>query len=369
MHIKNQAKVLIADDDHLVREAVAKILQMFGHQVVAVASGRETIETLNTDKDFDVIVLDINMPNLDGFETISEINRRKLDIPVLFLTGAGSMDYAIKAISLGAYDFINKPIEDLDLFNVKIMRAVEKRMYVVKEKTYKASLEKEVLAKTKELAEKNQLLEEYSHNLEISAINALTSLQVALEEKDAYTAGHTTRVTEYAIIIAQALNLPDDEIIILERACQVHDIGKLVIDINYIQKPGPLSKDEWKRMRKHPAVGANIIKPLPFLAQEREIVLHHHERLDGKGYPDGIGGNEISILTRIITVADSYDAMTSRRSYKQNMTCEQAVAELRRCAGTQFDPDVVETFANVFINNFAGENYGQLQRIGIQGPK
>ena len=122
------AKILIADDDHLVREAVLKILQMFGYQVTAVASGQETIDYLDQDNSVDVIILDINMPNMDGFETIAEINRRKLDVPVLFLTGAGSMEYAVRAINLGAYDFINKPIEDLDIFNIKIKRALEKRM-------------------------------------------------------------------------------------------------------------------------------------------------------------------------------------------------------------------------------------------------
>ena len=349
------ANILIADDDHLVREAVRKILQMFGHQVTAAASGEETIAILDKDGRYDVIILDINMPNMDGFETISEINRRKLDIPVLFLTGAGSMEYAVKAINLGAYDFINKPIEDLDIFNIKIKRAIEKRMYVLQEKAYKASLEEEVRKKTKELAEKNRLLEEYSHNLEISAINALTTLQVALEEKDTYTAGHTTRVTEYAVMIGEALDLADDDLMVLERACRVHDIGKLVIDINYIQKPGPLSDEEWEKMRKHPVVGANIIKPLSFLERERMIVLHHHERLDGRGYPDGLGGDEIDLLTKVITVADSYDAMTSRRSYKQNMSTEQAIAELRRCAGTQFDPEVVETFAQVLLPGKSGK--------------
>ncbi|MBA3004242.1 MAG: response regulator [Desulfurivibrio sp.] len=340
-----QAKILIADDDTLVREAVNKILSMFGHTVVPCASGEEAMEALSAD--FDLIILDINMPGMDGFETLKLINDRNYGIPVIFLTGAGSMEYAVKAINLGAYDFIPKPIEDLDIFNIKIKRAIEKRMYVLQERTYKENLEVEVRNKTKELAEKNRLLEEYNENLEVSTLNTMLTLQTALEEKDMYTAGHTTRVTLHAMSIGHALRLGEEELTVLERACKVHDIGKLVVDVNYIRKPGPLSDEEWLLMKKHPEIGANIIKPLAFMQDELFIVRHHHERMDGKGYPDGLGGDELNLLTKIITVADSYDAMTSKRSYKQNLELKEAIVELHRCAGSQFDPEVVRVFVEV----------------------
>jgi len=343
------SKILIADDDTLVREAVVKILEMFGHSVVAVDSGQAALNSLC--EDIDVIILDINMPDMDGFETITRINERHLDIPVLFFTGAGSMEYAVKAINLGAYDFLSKPIEDLDLFDVKIRRAVEKRMYVLKDKAYKKNLEIDIQAKTRELAEKNLLLEQYSHELEISTVNTIMTLQTALEEKDQYTAGHTTRVTAYSQQIGTAMTLPQEELTILKRACQLHDIGKLVIDVSCIQKPGPLTDEEWEKVKKHPEVGETIIKPLRFLKREGEIVRHHHERMDGRGYPDRIGGNEVDILTKIVTVADSYDAMTSKRSYKLNLSKEQAIEELIRCVGSQFDSEVVHAFVSVLQNN------------------
>jgi HD-GYP domain-containing protein (c-di-GMP phosphodiesterase class II) len=135
--------------------------------------------------------------------------------------------------------------------------------------------------------------------------------------------------------------------VVLERACKVHDLGKLVVDVSFIQKPGPLSEEEWQLMKKHPEIGANIITPLAFMQQEITLVRHHHERLDGKGYPDGLGGDELNLLTRVITVADSYDAMTSKRSYKQNMNLKEAIAELHRCAGSQFDPEIVRVFVEV----------------------
>lgn len=343
-----QAKILIADDDALVRDAVCKILNMFGHSVVQCANGADALSALRPD--FDLVILDINMPGLDGFETLRIINNLDYGIPVIFLTGAGSMEYAVKAINLGAYDFIPKPIDDLDIFNIKVKRAIEKRMYILQEKAYKENLEVEVRGKTQELAEKNRLLEEYNENLEISALNTMLTLQTALEEKDMYTAGHTTRVTLHALSIGQALRLDQNEMAILERACKVHDIGKLVIDVNYIRKPGPLSDEEWFLMRKHPEIGANIIKPLAFMQEAISIVRHHHERLDGKGYPDGLGGNDLNLLTKILTLADSYDAMTSKRSYKQNLGFHEALVEMHNCAGSQFDPEVVGVFTEVLVS-------------------
>lgn len=338
-----KAKILIADDDELVRNAVEKILNMFDYRVVAVDSGSAVLKTV-TDE-FDVIILDINMPDMDGFETLEGLNRMHCDIPVLFLTGAGSMDYAVKAIHLGAYDFMTKPIDDIELFHVKIKRAIEKRSYVKKEKNYRKNLEREVQEKTRELAEKNVLLEEYSHQLEEATVQVMSSLQAALEEKDMYTAGHTRRVTRYALILGQEVNLSQEDMLVLERASHFHDIGKLVIDLSCIQKPGKLTAEEWSLIKKHPEVGANIIKPFSFTNRERDIILHHHERIDGNGYPHGIGGDEIDHLTRIITIADSFDAMTSKRNYRRNLSTMEAVEELRRCAGTQFDPDLVEVFA------------------------
>ena len=344
---QQKAKILLADDDGLVREAVVRILEMFGHQVIAVEGGRPAVEAV--DDSFDLVILDINMPDMDGFEVLEVINERKLEMPVLFLTGAGSMEYAVRAINLGAYDFISKPIEDLDMFNVKIRRALEKRMYVLQEKAYKDNLEREVRAKTRELEEKNQLLEEYSEKLEATAVNTIVTLQVAMEEKDQYTAGHSTRVTEYSRMIGEKMGLGREELGVLDRACRLHDIGKLVIDLSCIQKAGPLNDEEWALIKKHPEVGYNILKPLDFLAREGMIVRHHHERLDGKGYPDGIGGDEIDLLTRIIIAADSYDAMTSRRSYRVNMSMEEGIAELERCVGSQFDPEVVKAFRAVLL--------------------
>jgi len=337
-----QAKILVADDDKMVRTTVSKILEMFGHTVVSVEDGKYVADVI--DDSYDVVLLDINMPGMDGFETIGAMNGLEQDIPVIFLTGAGSMDYAVKAINLGAYDFLTKPIEDLDIFNVKIRRAIEKRMFIRREIHYKRELEDDVRAKAAELEKTNKLLLQYGHSLENATVQLMSSLQNAMEEKDFYTAGHTMRVTEYAVLLGLAMEIPEQDTVILRRAAQFHDIGKLVIDLSCIQKPGKLTEEEWALIRKHPVVGANIIKPLGFMDREQFIIRHHHERMDGKGYPDGLTGDKLDLLTRILMVVDSYDAMTSKRNYRRNMDMEEAVAELRRCSGTQFDEQCVEYF-------------------------
>jgi response regulator RpfG family c-di-GMP phosphodiesterase len=291
---------------------------------------------------------------MDGFATLEALNEKKIDIPVLFFTGAGSLEYAAKAVNLGAYDFLTKPISDLDIFSVKVKRAVEKRTLLMMSKAYHENLEFEVKKKTEELREKNILLDNYGRQLEESTLNTIATLQIALEEKDQYTAGHTKRVTSYGKIIGKAMGLKNNDLLILSRACQIHDVGKLVIDVSCIQRPGPLTPEEWNRVTKHPEIGCNILKPLSFLAREARIVRHHHERFDGKGYPDGLRGDQLDILTRIVTVADSYDAMTSMRSYKENKSMEEAISELQDCSGSQFDPGVVTIFVKQLRRHSAG---------------
>jgi putative nucleotidyltransferase with HDIG domain len=346
--IKTQAKILLADDDAMVRTTVSKILEMFGHNVTSASDGRGVLTAVNDS--FDVIILDINMPDMDGFATINALNELNYDIPVLFLTGAGSMDYAVKAINLGAYDFLTKPIEDLDIFNVKIRRAIEKRMYVLQERRYKEALEDDIRSKALQLEEQNRLLLTYSNSLENATVQLMSSFQNAMEEKDYYTAGHTMRVTEYAMMLGMAMGLAERDILVLRRAAQFHDIGKLVIDLSCIQKPGKLTEEEWVLIRKHPSVGANIIGPLGFMEREQFIIRHHHERMDGSGYPDGLRADDLDDLTKILIVVDSYDAMTSRRNYRKNLSMAEAVAELQRCSGSQFDSRIVEVFAKSIMD-------------------
>ncbi len=197
----------------------------------------------------------------------------------------------------------------------------------------------------------------------------MSSLQNAMEEKDFYTAGHTMRVTEYAVLLGIAMGISETDLATLRRAAQFHDIGKLVIDLSCIQKPGKLNDEEWALIRKHPVVGANIIKPLGFMDREHFIIRHHHERMDGKGYPDGLTGDDLDVLTKILIVVDSYDAMTSRRNYRRNMTMEEAVLELNNCMESQFDKECVLAFSEAIVDfTSTGDAFSQeyLEKFNIE---
>jgi len=189
--------------------------------------------------------------------------------------------------------------------------------------------------------------------LRSQALRTVQALVVTLEAKDAYTSGHSQRVTRYASAIGRSLGLPERELTVLRYAAQLHDIGKIGITEDILHKPGPLNHFEWRVIRSHPVISERIIEPLDFLDSVKDVVRHHHERWDGQGYPDGLKGESIPLLTRILGVADAYDAMTSRRPYRlQPLKPRQALEEIQRCQGTQFDPLVVEALrdGDVFVN-------------------
>jgi len=170
------------------------------------------------------------------------------------------------------------------------------------------------------------------------------ALATTLEAKDRYTHGHSARVTDYSVRTAQRMKLPAEEVEKLRYAAQLHDVGKIGVDEAILRKPTDLTTEEWDAMQQHPVIGERIITPLDFLSETRPIIRHHHERWDGKGYPDGLRGEHISRLAQIMAVADAYDAMTSERPYRHARSHEDALREIKRCTGTQFAPDVTKEF-------------------------
>lgn len=311
-------RILVVDDEPAIREIIREALTRYGYQVRTAEDGIKALELIEQ-HEFDVIVTDLSMPNLDGFGLMKRALIIQPMTAVIVLSGQGTFENAIEAVHRGAYDFVPKPVRDFEAFRITIDRGLEHKGLLVKNLNYQRHLEARV--------------EEQTQQIKNASISFINTLLIALEEKDQYTAGHSRRVTYYAVEIAKRLNL-DDDVWKIETAGKLHDMGKLMIDLSYVNKPGPLNDEEWKIMKEHPAIADRILVHLPFLKDVRPIIRHHHERMNGSGYPDGLSGEEFDLPTQILAVADSYDAMTSKRSYRDPMPMEDAIAELKRWVGT-----------------------------------
>lgn len=277
------AKILIVDDEAGARNALAILLRREGFEVRDVHSGMSALNECTSFRP-DLILLDILMPGMDGFEVcrcIKATPETRLT-PVVLITGLSATGDRIKGINAGADDFLSKPID----FN-------------------------ELLARTRSLLR----LKQYTDDLE-NAEGVLFSLAYCIEARDPYTLGHCERLAEMSARLGERLGLPEDHIKALRRAGIVHDIGKVVVPDAILLKPGPLTPDEIEIMRKHPAVGERICTPLRTFHLVLPIIRHHHERLDGSGYPDGLRGVEIPLTASILQLADVFDALTNDRCYR-----------------------------------------------------
>ncbi|MBW1708564.1 MAG: response regulator [Deltaproteobacteria bacterium] len=334
-------RILIVEDELVTQKMIKDYLLKYGYQVVSVSNVIDANE-LMAKEEFDLIITDMSIPQMDGIALRKAARNASPLTPVILLSDQGTLENAIQAIQMGAHDFVIKPIVDFKPLKTSIDRALDRKSFMALQDNYQSNLEILVAQQTQELIEKQILLQEYADQLEEVSISIISSLQVALEEKDKYTAGHSRRVTDYSQGIARHMGLSEKEIRLLSTAAQLHDIGKLMIDLSFMNRPGPLSEEEWTMMKKHPVVADRILSPLPFLDEVRPIIRHHHERLDGSGYPDGLVGDQVDKLTQILAVADSFDAMTSSRSYRALFRPEAALAELRRCAGQLYCVEVLD---------------------------
>jgi HD-GYP domain-containing protein (c-di-GMP phosphodiesterase class II) len=240
------------------------------------------------------------------------------------------VEVAVSCLAMGAMDYLTKPFH-LEEVRARVRQALDKRRLVLENRAYQQGLERRVA--------------EQSRRLEQLHLASLQSLADALEMKDPYTRGHSVRVSLYAVAIANTMGLDEAVVREIELGGHLHDIGKIGVRESVLNKPGPLTEEEYLHIMTHPVVGWRLLGPLlrdtPLALN---IVRSHHEKFDGKGVPDRLGGTEIPLVARIAAVADSFDAMTSNRPYRRGLTLVEAQAELRRCAGSQYDPRVVAAF-------------------------
>lgn len=330
-----KARILIVDDEEAIREVVSTLLEAQGYRCGSVSNGRLAKEFLIKNP-VDMVLSDMMMPEMDGLSLVEWLRKAEPDIPVIMVTAMHDLSTALEAIRRGAYDYILKPFEKDQLF-LGVRRALEHRRLVLENRNYQRNLENLVEERTGQL--KGAL-----EQLERSYDDTLEALGGALDLKDAETEGHCKRVTAFTIAIAKAMKVESMLLPQIARAAFLHDIGKMAIPDHILRKPGPLTPEERDVMRTHCEIGYNMVTRIPFLREAAEIVLSHQEYYDGTGYPRGLRGDEIPLGARIFAVADALDAMISDRPYRKALPVSHAQEEIQRCAGTQFDPKVVEVF-------------------------
>lgn len=314
--------VLVVDDEPLVGEAVERVLRSYGYTVSVAYSAQQALQIL-AEGAVHLCLSDLYMPGINGRDLVRQVRQHYPEVPVVIMTGDTSVEVLREALNNGASDFITKPWRSHEL-PVVIERNIRRHsLWLEEQRTHI-----------------RRLNEAYSDMLE--------ALLTALETRESEIEGHCERVTAITMVIAEAMGLPHQQYPDLERGALLHDIGKIGIPDDILFKPGPFTAAEWEIMRQHPVIGYQMcIKVRSLQNAAREVVLCHHERWDGRGYPQGLCGEDIPLGARIFAVADTIDAMTSNRPYRSALSMEEVFAELEQCAGTQFDPKVVEAFFSV----------------------
>ena len=329
-------RILVVDDEEPIREIVASMLSAAGYACKQAGSGMEALAVLNSGEEFELMLSDLMMADLDGIGLLERTKERYPDMPVVMVTAVHDISVALAAIRNGAYDYLLKPFEREQLL-ATVSRALENRRLKLENRTYQINLESLVAART-------QQLQAALRDLERSYDITLQALGDALDLKDKETEGHSRRVTAYTMAIARAMGLPPESVATIARGAFLHDIGKMAIPDKILNKPGKLDHDETQIMREHCFKGYQIVKKIPFLTDACEIIYSHQERFDGSGYPRGLKGKEIPLGARIFSVADTLDAITSDRAYRAARSLAVARKEIQDWSGRQFDPEVVEVF-------------------------
>ncbi len=317
---KPQANVLVVDDDPQVCRLIRDSLSVNGFSCQS-ASRTEQAKQLLSSSNFDVMITDILMPEATGLDLLSYTKNVAPGCKVILITGASNTFYLAEALSLGAYDYFQKPF-DINQLSETIGRAVSEKPD-----------NKHLVTRAAHAMQS----EPYLRKVSLESVRALVR---AVEAKDPYTRRHSEQVTHYAVSLAEHMAVPHDFMETIRIASLVHDVGKIGVPDRILTKSGPLTKEEYMQVRTHPVLGAEILQNISVFSEEAHLVRHHHECWDGTGYPDGLAGDSIPLGARILNVADSIDAMLMRRTYKQPYSLKKVIDELRRCAGTQFDPNI-----------------------------
>ncbi len=327
------ARVLAVDDDPQIVMLTVRSLGNYGYDARGLSDPREA---RNYIKSFspEVCILDVQMPFVSGSDLLDEIKSISPHTEVILLTGVNDTVLAVDLMKRGAADFLLKPIEPKQM-DVAVARALEHRRLVLENMAYKLHLEMLV-------EERSKALNEALKNLGDLHVATIETLATALDLRDEGTSGHSRRVADMTAGIAQNMGIVDGDLVQIEHGALLHDIGKLRIPDSILWKPSELTPEEWEVMRRHPEYGYDFVKKIGFLKGAADIILSHHEKYDGTGYPRGLRGNEISLGARIFALVDAVDAIVFDRPYHRGMAFATAREEILKRAGTHFDPGIVE---------------------------
>jgi len=332
------ARVLIVDDELSIRKVLSIMLDQSAFASTTAASGEDALHILNTQR-FDAVISDLNMPGISGMQLLVEVRQRFPNLAFLMATGVDEIRIGIEAMQQGADDYLVKPF-NIDVVVASLLRALQKKRLEKEVENYRLRLEEMVSERTLQLQTALQHTERsYEDTLEV--------LGAAIDLRDSPTAGHSRRVFLYSMEIAKIIGSLEHCFRTIAMGAWLHDIGKLAIPDRILLKPGPLAEDEWEVMRRHARIGYDLVKSISFLSGAAEIVLCHHERYNGCGYPQGLAANQIPLGARIFAVADTLDAMTSDRPYRLALPFQIAREEIERGLGALYDPEVASAFLRV----------------------
>lgn len=319
-------KIIAVDDEEGIIDSLSIFLKRSGYEFTGVTDPQQAIERVKTEH-FDLMILDFIMTPFHGDQVVEEIRKFNKELYILLLTG--HKDLAPPLETIRRLD-IQGYCEKSDKFD-QLLLLIESGI--------------------KSIAQMNEI-KKINEELEKAYLESIETLRYTVEAKDTYTRGHSDRVSELSVLIGKKVNLSEEDLRTMQIGGLFHDIGKIGVPDSILLKESKLTDDEYSEIKNHPSIGAHILSTATIFKNMIPIVKHHHERYDGSGYPGRLKGDEIPYLARIAAIADSFDAMTSRRTYRDSLPIETVIAEFERCKGTQFDPELTDAFLDILKNHF-----------------
>ena len=332
-HESNGYKIMVVDDEQGIVDSLSIFLKRSGYDFTGLTNPLEAIEKIRAEH-FDMLILDFMMDPIHGDEVVEEIRKFNKELYILLLTGHKDLApplETIKRLDIQGYCEKSDKFDQLLLLIESGIKSIEQM---------------------KTIQKINEQLKDKNDELENAYLDTIGILRQTVEARDPYTRGHSDRVSEFAILIGSKMGLDEHTLHILKIGGLFHDIGKIGIPDSILLKESKLSDDEYSQIKNHPTIGAHILGNATVFQDIIPIVKYHHERFDGRGYPSQLAGTQIPLIARITAVADAFDAMTSKRTYRDAVPIEKVKEEIERCSGTQFDPEIAKLFLNILNNEY-----------------